>query len=120
MLDRKIGIFKSFGWSDDDILHMFRKLPYCLSLSEVRIQKALNLFMKELGVKSVYLVSYPTLLMHSLEKRVVPRMQVLKILDEKKLKRRELILYTVVRLTESKFMEYFVLPYKDKIFHIEF
>ncbi|KAG5612530.1 hypothetical protein H5410_023811 [Solanum commersonii] len=42
-------------------------------------------------------------------------MQVLKILDEKKLKKRELMLYTVVRLTESKFMEYFVLPYKDKI-----
>ncbi|KAG5612529.1 hypothetical protein H5410_023810 [Solanum commersonii] len=59
MLDRKIGIFKSFGWSDDDILHMFRKLPYCLALSEVRIQKALNLFMKELGVNSAYLVSYP-------------------------------------------------------------
>ncbi|KAH0683607.1 hypothetical protein KY290_022230 [Solanum tuberosum] len=59
MLDRKIGIFRSFGWSDDDILPMFRKLPYCLALSEVRIQKALNLFMKELGVKSAYLVSYP-------------------------------------------------------------
>ncbi|KAF3625113.1 transcription termination factor MTERF5, chloroplastic [Capsicum chacoense] len=114
MLDRKIGIFKSFGWSDDEILDMFRKQPYCVSLSEVRIQKTLNLFMKELGLEPAYLASHPSILMYSLEKRVVPRMQVLKILDEKKLERRKLGLCTVMNLTEEKFIDYFVLPYKDK------
>ncbi|MCD7473080.1 hypothetical protein HAX54_014666 [Datura stramonium] len=91
-------IFKSFGWSDDDILEMFRKLPYCVAFSAVRIQKALNLFMKELGLGPAYLVSHP----------------VLKILDEKKLERRKLALYTVVSLTETKFIEYFMLHYKDQ------
>ncbi|XP_059281210.1 uncharacterized protein LOC132034889 [Lycium ferocissimum] len=114
-LERKIGIFKSFGWSDNDILEMFRKLPSCVSLSEVRIQKALNLFMKELGFEPAYLVSHPAILGYSLEKRVLPRMQVLKILDEKKLQRRKLALYGVVSMAESKFVEYFVLPYKDQI-----
>ncbi|XP_055836096.1 transcription termination factor MTERF5, chloroplastic-like [Solanum dulcamara] len=68
-LDRKFGIFKSFGWSDDDILHMFRKLPYCVGLSEVRIQEKLNFFMKELGFESAYLVSHPAILSYSLDKR---------------------------------------------------
>ncbi|XP_055834661.1 transcription termination factor MTERF5, chloroplastic-like [Solanum dulcamara] len=114
-LDRKFGIFKSFGWSDDDILHMFRKLPHCVSLSEVRIQEKLNLLMEELSFESAYLASHPAILSYSLDKRVVPRMQVLKILDEKKLARRKMMLYTVLSLTEIKFIEYFVLPYKYQI-----
>ncbi|MCD9639244.1 hypothetical protein HAX54_023650 [Datura stramonium] len=114
-LDRKIGIFKSFGWSDDDILELFRKLPHCIGLSEDRIKKKLNLFMKELGLGPAYLVSHPAILVYSLERRVVPRMQVLKILDEKKLERRKFALYTAVSLSEAKFLEYFVLPYKDQI-----
>ncbi|KAK4352450.1 hypothetical protein RND71_027968 [Anisodus tanguticus] len=114
-LDRKFRIFKSFGWSYDDILQIFRKLPLCVSLSEVRIQKALNLFMKELGFETAYLVSHPAILSFSLEKRVVPRLQVLKTLDENKFERRKLAFYTVVSLKESKFIDYFVLPYKDQI-----
>ncbi|KAM3361340.1 transcription termination factor MTERF5, chloroplastic [Capsicum galapagoense] len=114
-LDRKIGIFKSFGWSDDDVLGMFRKLPHCIGLSEVRIEEKLNLFMKELGFLPAFLVSHPAILVYSLEKRVIPRMQVLKSLDERKLERRMWSLYTVLTLTESRFVECFVLPYKDQI-----
>ncbi|XP_006350055.2 uncharacterized protein [Solanum tuberosum] len=114
--EKKLEIFKSFGWSDDDILTMFRKLPYCIALSEVKIQKGLSLFMKELGFESAYLASHPSILIYSMEKRVVPRMQVLKILDEKKLERRKVALYTVVSLKEKKFIETFVLPYKDQVF----
>nr|XP_033513484.1 uncharacterized protein LOC104101954 [Nicotiana tomentosiformis] len=110
---KKIGIFKSFGWSDDHILEMFRKLPHCVAFSEVRIQKALNLYMKELSFEPSYLSSRPALLACSMEKKVLPRMQVLKILDEKKLKRRKWSLYPVLMLAESKFIDYFVLPYKD-------
>ncbi|XP_055835062.1 uncharacterized protein LOC129903529 [Solanum dulcamara] len=112
--EKKIGIFKSFGWSDDDVLMMFRKLPYCLALSEEKIQKALS-YMKNLGCEPTYLASHPSVLVFSLEKRVVPRVQVLKILDEKKLERRKLGLYYALSITETKFMEYFVLPYKDQI-----
>ncbi|XP_055801194.1 transcription termination factor MTERF5, chloroplastic-like [Solanum dulcamara] len=113
--EKKIEIFKSFGWSDDDILRMFRKLPYCIALSEVKIQKGLSLYMKELGFEPAYLASHPSILIYSMEKRVLPRMKVLKILDEKKLERRKMALYTAVSLKETKFIEYFVLPYKDQV-----
>nr|XP_009794322.1 PREDICTED: uncharacterized protein LOC104241104 [Nicotiana sylvestris] len=114
-LEKNIGIFKSFGWSDDQIVEMFRKLPHCVTFSEVRIEKALNLYMKELSFEPAYLASRPALLACSMENKVVPRMQVLNILDEKKLERRKLALYPVLMLTESKFIDYFVLPYKDQI-----
>ncbi|KAM3320704.1 transcription termination factor MTERF5, chloroplastic isoform X1 [Capsicum chacoense] len=111
----KVEIFKSFGWSDEDVLTMFRKLPYCIALSEVKIRKGLSLYVKELGYDAAYISSHPSILIYSLEKRVLPRMQVLKILDEKKLERRKMGLYSVVSLTERKFKDYFVLPYKDQV-----
>ncbi|MCD7473079.1 hypothetical protein HAX54_014665 [Datura stramonium] len=114
-LERKIGIFKRFGWSDDDVLKMFGKLPFSIGHSEIRIQKALNFYMNELGLEPAYMVSHPAMWTYSLEKRVIPRLQVLKILDEKKLERRNLSFYTVLLFTESKFIEHFVLPYKDQI-----
>lgn len=113
--EKKIEIFRSFGWSDYDILTMFRKLPYSIALSEDKIQKGLSLYMKELGFKPAYLASRPSMLIYSMEKRVIPRMNVLKILDEKKLERRKVALYTAVRISESKFIKYFVLPYKDQV-----
>lgn len=47
--EKKIGIFKSFGWSDDNVLMMFRKLPHSIAFSEDRIQKALSFYMKKHG-----------------------------------------------------------------------
>ncbi|XP_027772418.1 uncharacterized protein LOC107017007 [Solanum pennellii] len=113
--ENKIEIFKSFGWSNDYVLMMFRKLPYCIALSEDKIQKALSFYMNRLGCEPAYLASHPSILVFSLEKRVVPRMQVLKILDEKKIERRKLGFYYALTITETKFMDYFVLPYKDQI-----
>ncbi|CAN4116371.1 unnamed protein product [Withania somnifera] len=87
--EEKIGIFKSFGWSNDEVLMVFRKLPYCLALSQVKIQKVLSFYMKELDCAPTYLASHPSMLIYSLDKRVVPRMQL-------------------------KFIKYFVQPYKDQ------
>ncbi|KAH0683609.1 hypothetical protein KY290_022232 [Solanum tuberosum] len=70
--------------------------------------------MNEVGCTSEYLASHSRLLTHSLEKRVIPRYRVLKILNEKHLKR-GVGLFTAVSMTPSKFMEAILLPYKDKI-----
>lgn len=94
---------------------MFLKSPYCIGFSEVRIWEKLNLFMKELGLGPAYLVSHIGVLICSLEKRVVPRLGVLKILDKKKLERRKLALSSFLSISELKFMKYFVLPYNDEI-----
>ncbi|KAM3361333.1 hypothetical protein P3S68_016187 [Capsicum galapagoense] len=72
-VDKKFEIFKSFGWSDTDILNILQKLPYCLGLSEARIQTSLTFLMKEVRYKSTYIASQPSLLSYSLEKRLIPR-----------------------------------------------
>lgn len=114
-VDRKLDILRSFGWSDVDIRKMVGKHPLCLRLSESKIREALKFFMKELGYTPGYLASHPTLLSLSLEKRVKLRNEVVKVLNEKKLNKRNASLYGVVTLPESKFVKNYLLPYKEKI-----
>ncbi|XP_060189698.1 transcription termination factor MTERF9, chloroplastic-like [Lycium barbarum] len=114
-VDMKFGIFKSFGWSDTDILTMLQKLPYCVGLSEARIQTALTILMEELGYKSIYIATHPSLLAYSLEKRLIPRYEMWKLVNEKNLitSRREF--YTVMTWPKSKFLEKYVLPVKAEL-----
>ncbi|XP_060197930.1 uncharacterized protein LOC132626915 [Lycium barbarum] len=55
----KVEIFKSFGWSDTDILTMVQKLPYCLNAFEAKLRNGLKFFMNELGYDSSYIASHP-------------------------------------------------------------
>lgn len=114
-IEKKSEIFRSFGWSDSDIITMARNLPFSLSLSEDKIRKGLNFFMKELGYEPAYLASHPKILSYSLQKRVMPRHEVLKILKEKMLLKKKLSLYTAVSYSELSFVKEFVLCHKDEI-----
>nr|XP_016458939.1 PREDICTED: uncharacterized protein LOC107782570 isoform X1 [Nicotiana tabacum] len=112
---KRLEIFRSFGWSDSDIFTLVQTCPLCLTKSEAKIKNALNFLMKELGYESHYLASHPTFLTCSLEKRVLPRHNVLKLVSQKELTKCSLNLYTAVICSESKFLERYVLPFKDEM-----
>nr|XP_009611158.1 transcription termination factor MTERF15, mitochondrial-like [Nicotiana tomentosiformis] len=112
---KRLEIFRSFGWSDSEIFTLVQKLPLCLTRSEAKIRNTLNFLMKELGYESHYLASHPTFLTCSLEKRILPRHNVLKLLNEKGPTKCSQKLYTAVICSESKFLERYVLPFKDEM-----
>ncbi|KAL3504671.1 hypothetical protein ACH5RR_034512 [Cinchona calisaya] len=114
-VDRKLSIWRSFGWSDVDIRTMLRKHPLCVRLSVSKIREGLKFFMEELGYTSGYLASHPTFFTLSLEKRIKPRNEVVKLLNEKMLIRRKASLYSVVSLTEERFLKKYLLPYREKM-----
>ncbi|KAK4343651.1 hypothetical protein RND71_036745 [Anisodus tanguticus] len=114
-LERKLDIFRSFGWSDSDICLMVRKHPYCLTSSEDKIRITLKYFMNELGYEPSYLASHAPLLKYSLEKRVIPRNEIFKFLKENQLIRGKLSLYTVVSSSELEFQKKYVLPFQEKM-----
>lgn len=113
--DLKWEIFRSFDWSDANIHKLLGNLPSILTLSEARMKEALDFLMRELGYGPDYLASRPRLFTLSLEKRVKLRNEVLKILNAKKLNKRKASLYSVLCLSELKFVEGYLLPYKDEI-----
>ncbi|KAL1334780.1 hypothetical protein AAHE18_11G202100 [Arachis hypogaea] len=80
MWDRKVELYKRFGLTDDNIREAFVKHPFCMLKSVQKIEACIEFFVKELGWKPVDVTNYPVLLSLNLEKRVVPRAAVLKIL----------------------------------------
>ncbi|KAL8199947.1 hypothetical protein R6Q57_013515 [Mikania cordata] len=112
-IDMKSGIFRSFGWSDSEILTMTRSLPSCLRGSEAKLQASLKFFMSKLGYTAAYLATHPKLLVYSLDKRVMPRYEVLEILKEKKLLKNNFSLCSVSALSVEKFIKDFVMPYNE-------
>lgn len=111
-LKSKYQIFKSYGWTDLDIMTTVRKLPRCLMLSEKVIRTRLDFFLNELGCEPTYVASRPYLLVYSMEDRVVPRNAVLQVLKEKKLVK-EISILSAVCTCEREFLEQYVIPYKN-------
>ncbi|PWA58277.1 mitochodrial transcription termination factor [Artemisia annua] len=114
-LDKKLGVFRSFGWTDEEIVRMTGSLPFCLRKSEGMIKSSLEWFKEETGYEGEYLSTHPKLLVYSLEKRVIPRYQVLASLKEKNVLESRSSLCSVVALSEEKFMKDFVLPYREVV-----
>ncbi|KAI3750639.1 hypothetical protein L2E82_21350 [Cichorium intybus] len=105
-VDKKMQIFKSFGWSDSEISLLFRNQPYVLNKSEGNIREKLKFFMKDLGYTPSYLLSCNTFFTLSLDKRVIPRNMMLKILKEKKLVKDKPSLITIATYSELRFLEF--------------
>ncbi|KAI3757423.1 hypothetical protein L6452_04960 [Arctium lappa] len=112
-MDKKMEIYKSFGFSEDELSLLFKNQPYCFALSEDTIRDKLSFFMMELGYTPSYLVTCPSLFSLSLEKRVKPRNEVLKILKERMLAKSKSLI-TLVNYPELRFLG-FLRGFEDEI-----
>ncbi|CAI9106519.1 OLC1v1005699C1 [Oldenlandia corymbosa var. corymbosa] len=112
-IDEKLGVFRSFGWSDLEIFGIVRKLPMFLTQTATRIRIVVDFFMNELGYSPHYLASHPVFLTLSFDKRVKPRVEVVRTLTKKNLNRRKAGLFSVLSMSESMFLKNYILPYKD-------
>ncbi|XP_021766879.1 transcription termination factor MTERF9, chloroplastic-like [Chenopodium quinoa] len=109
----KCEVFKSFGWTQSDIMKLIRLNPLCFTSSEARIKERLGYLMNQMGYKPNYLATQPILFMCSKEKRLLPRHRVLQILQEKGLIRMDYLLSSAVSYSESVFLKRFVLPFEE-------
>lgn len=61
------------------------------------------------------MVDHPDLLLYSVERRLKPRLEVLRILESKRILRIKPSLTTVCKITEKQFSEKYVLPYASEL-----
>ncbi|XP_020535589.1 uncharacterized protein LOC105635700 [Jatropha curcas] len=106
--ERKFGILKSFGFSKHEYLEMFRKAPHLPRTSEEKLKLGIDFFLNTVKFKKEVLVYTPTLLLHSMENRVIPRYKVLEILKSKKLLKKDPSFMNVLHLTDEEFLERFI------------
>lgn len=109
-----VGVFQAHGWGENEITNLFRRQPIILNYAEKSISAKLKYLMEDLGYGSDYLATNHALLSFSLEKRIVPRNFVIQALKENQQLKCNLSFYTVAKMVESKFVETYVLPYKDE------
>ncbi|KAL4197412.1 hypothetical protein AMTRI_Chr04g250990 [Amborella trichopoda] len=110
---RKFEFFKTFGWSVEDICAAFQTMPLIFSLSEEKLQKTMDYSVDELKYDEKYLCFHPHIFIYSLERRLIPRINLLKVLWSRELLKKDANLSTVSVLSEKVFLEKYVLSFRE-------
>ncbi|XP_058186996.1 transcription termination factor MTEF1, chloroplastic-like [Rhododendron vialii] len=110
---RKIELFRNFGFSEEECMDMVRRTPALLIVSEGKLKLGIDFFLKEVKLGRNALVSYPICLMFSMEKRVVPRYRVLRVIMSKGLLQKEPSLSYLLTISEVEFLGRFISRFPD-------
>ncbi|KAK4435365.1 Transcription termination factor MTEF18, mitochondrial [Sesamum alatum] len=105
--------YRRWGWSESDIRMAFSRHPVCMSLSEKKIMSMMEFFVNEMNCQPKAIAGRPTVLLYSLEKRIVPRCRVAKLLMVKGLIKKSYSLISLMVTTDEKFLERFVRRHQD-------
>ncbi|XP_062226333.1 uncharacterized protein LOC133924691 [Phragmites australis] len=106
----KMELLKSLGWSSCQVAMAVAKMPSILSSSEDRLRRAVDFLTKEAGVEVEAIARAPAMLKFSIEGRLVPRLNVLKLLKEKGLPGGDRGFYNAVCMSDETFLNTFVRP----------
>ncbi|CAL9761551.1 unnamed protein product [Musa acuminata subsp. burmannicoides] len=107
-------LFGAFGWSEADFLDAFRKTPGFLTGSLKNLKMKMEFFVNEAGYAPSYIALRPVLLTYSLEKRLIPRYQLMAALKSRGLCAGHPKLVTYITCPEKKFLERYVIIYKKQ------
>jgi len=90
-------------------------MPCILGLSDATLLHKIEFLVNEVAMEPQYIVQRPILLAFSLEKRLVPRHHVLKVLQEKGLLNSNTNLFSLAHLTGEAFKSKFINCHKDSV-----
>lgn len=113
--DKKIRVFRSLGFSEADILHMFKREPQCFVTSEEKLRKVVDFFVNTVRIEVKDLARRPKFILYRIDKRLRPRYYFFEALISKNLVPKHRNVLTVLDLTEKKFSEDYVIKFLDKV-----
>ncbi|PSR85135.1 Transcription termination factor like [Actinidia chinensis var. chinensis] len=113
--EKKVEVYKKWGWSEDEILAAFKLRPWCMTVSEDKINGVMDFLVNKMGLDSSFVARRPKLISLSLEKRIVPRCAVYQVLLSKGLiKSNGISLSTLLQSPEKCFLEKVVDKHKEE------
>ncbi|KAK1560763.1 hypothetical protein Q3G72_030670 [Acer saccharum] len=113
--EHKIKVYRSLGWSDDEFWLAFKKHPICIKSSEKKITSVVDFLVNKMGWKPSDVARTPSVLCYIMEKRIVPRCSVIRILLLKGLVKKEFAISSVLLSTEKYFLDTFMIKYQDQV-----
>ncbi|CAH8256165.1 unnamed protein product [Arabidopsis lyrata] len=109
-----VETFLGLGFSRDEFLMMFKRFPQCIGYSTELVKKKTEFLVKEMNWPVKAVASVPQVLGYSLEKRTVPRCNVIKILMSKGLLESEIPpISSVLTSTSEVFLNLYVRKHDD-------
>jgi mTERF domain-containing protein, mitochondrial len=103
-----------YGWSKEEVCLAFTKFPNILRLSMDKIKSNMNFLNREAKLEPSFIASHPLLLGYSLEKRLIPRFNVLSILAANGVKN-GCSFPSACSYSENYFLKKFIEPYKKDV-----
>ncbi|XP_052178323.1 uncharacterized protein LOC127792033 [Diospyros lotus] len=113
--DHKMEVYQRYGLSRDEVLLAFRSHPLCMYLSEEKLTRAMDFLVKEMGWKPAAVARCPVVIFFKLEKRIMPRCAVIKVLRERGLVKKDICLSTILVCGEKSFLGLYVRRYKNDV-----
>ncbi|KAI9075898.1 hypothetical protein K1719_042178 [Acacia pycnantha] len=110
---KKANVYKKWGWSDEDIISAFRASPFCMKVSEDKIEAIMEILVDKLGCPPSTIPKYAVVLTLSIIKRIIPRASVFQVLLTKGLVKKESLLSIFV-CTERDFLKRFIRGHDDQ------
>ena len=111
--DAKIEVFRTWGWSEQQIFDAFRRHPQFMLRSEDKLNAVMSFWIGQLGWDPSALRVAPIIFGFSLKKRLIPRASVVKYLLSKGLMKKNASLATPFGLSEELFLQKFVTCFKE-------
>ncbi|KAK9912678.1 hypothetical protein M0R45_036529 [Rubus argutus] len=115
-LNRSRQVFMMrWGWSEDDVLSAFMKFPKCMTVSEKKLMQVMEFLVNKMGWSSRMIAKHPLVWSYSLDKRIIPRCSVVKVLLLKGLIKENFSVSSVLCCTEKHFLNTFVYRYLNQV-----
>ncbi|KAJ9178521.1 hypothetical protein P3X46_010399 [Hevea brasiliensis] len=113
--EHKMEVYRRWALSEDEIWLIFRKHPICMTLSEKKVMGTMDFLVYKMGWQPAAVARVPVVLCYSLERRIMPRCSVVRVLLLKGLIKADIHLSSVLISSEKLFLERFVIKYQENV-----
>lgn len=111
--ESRFEFFHRWGWDREMTLQAFRKFPNFMKLSQETVAKKMSYMVNDMGWTLEDVAGFPPVLGFSLEKRIIPRLSVIKVLKSKGLIKNDMHLSSFMCSSEEVFLKKFVINFQD-------
>ncbi|KAH6827866.1 hypothetical protein C2S53_015788 [Perilla frutescens var. hirtella] len=111
----KVKTLLEIGFSEDDVRRAFKNSPKVFSSSREKMKRVAEVLLKTGKYDTRCIACTPLVFQFSIERRIRPRMKVLRVLEEKDLIGDWPSLSTLLCASNASFFEKFVAPYLDDV-----
>jgi mTERF domain-containing protein len=112
---KRDAVMRGTGCTEQEFLAMFRRAPCFLSMSAELLRRKVEFLVGTVGCGADHIIRDPVLLTLSLNKRMVPRCRAIEALKARSVDIGKERLVNVVRASEARFVEKYILKYSDQV-----